>query len=305
MTFDQALLDSEEGFAAANIQIIFDRAAAVDREQRRVVLDGGGELPYDKLLLATGANAFCPVPQKEGGLPVRTLRTKADAMELDRLIGAAGTAAVLGGGILGIEAALAIRARGLEVTVIERSDRILSIQGDQAASQRLRAHLEGLGVRVLVNSGVEDTDGGAIILQGGARLEADFLARLHRRAQRAVHCARVRPGCEPRRDRGPDHAHERPHIYAAGDCAEFGGKVAGLWSAALAQGRTAGLAMAGAAAAYAPSCPRRRWRTVRSNSFQRVRSAAARTSAFCWTTLRQTYTRRCTLTATSSAALCS
>ena len=46
-----------------------------------------------------------------------------------------------------------------------------------------------------------------------------------------------------------------PHIYAAGDCAEFGGKVAGLWSAALAQGRTAGLAMAGAAAAYAPIVP--------------------------------------------------
>ncbi len=255
MTFDQALLDSEEGFAAANIKIIFDRAAAVDREQRRVVLDGGGELPYDKLLLATGANAFCPIPQKEGGLPVRTLRTKADAMELDRLIGAAGTAAVLGGGILGIEAALAIRARGLEVTVIERSDRILSIQGDQAASQRLRAHLEGLGVRVLVNSGVEDTDGGAIILQGGARLEADFL----------LVCTGVRSELSIARACGLDVNRgvivdqtmrtSDPHIYAAGDCAEFGGKVAGLWSAALAQGRTAGLAMAGAAAAYAPIVP--------------------------------------------------
>ncbi len=76
MTYDQALLDTEAGFAGAEIQIVYDKAAAVDRAQKRVSLAGGGELSYDKLLLATGANAFCPIPQKEGGLPVRTLRTK-------------------------------------------------------------------------------------------------------------------------------------------------------------------------------------------------------------------------------------
>ena len=255
MTYDQALLDTEAGFAGAEIQIVYDKAAAVDRAQKRVSLAGGGELSYDKLLLATGANAFCPIPQKEGGLPVRTLRTKADAEEIDRLIGGSRTAAVLGGGILGIEAALAMRARGLEVTVIERSGRILSIQGDPAASQRLQEHLEGLGIRVLVDSGVEDTDGAGVFLRGGAHLDADFL----------LVCTGVRSeltlarGCGLEVNRGvlvdETMRTSAPDIYAAGDCAEFGGRVAGLWSAALAQGRTAGLAMAGAQAEYAPIVP--------------------------------------------------
>jgi len=169
------------------------RVTGIDRARREVVVDDGGVLPYDVLILATGSAPFVPAVPGTGLAGVFVYRTIED---LDGIIAHAGgvrCAAVIGGGLLGLEAARAVHDAGLETHVIEVAPRLMPRQLDATASELLERSVRALGVHVHVDQrivrlagekavrGVELADGstieaGLVIVSAGIR-PRDELAR--------------------------------------------------------------------------------------------------------------------------------
>ena len=150
----------------------------LDREAKAVVLAGGETLPYDRLIIASGARARrIPLP----GLDldgVLALRTAADADQLKAALGPGKRVAVIGGGYIGLEAAASARALGAEVVVIEREPRVLARVACEALSTFFQDYHRAHGVRFVVNAGVEAIVGGdgraaAVKLAGAELIEAD------------------------------------------------------------------------------------------------------------------------------------
>ena len=140
-------LAHEEWYAENGITLyVGDRATSVDRRRRLVTSQQGREVEYDAVVLATGSAPFVPcVPgvDKKGVFVYRTIE------DLERILAYAGTAtraAVIGGGLLGLEAAKAVRDLKLETHVVELAPRLMPRQVDDAGGRILRDKIEGLGV---------------------------------------------------------------------------------------------------------------------------------------------------------------
>jgi len=217
-----------------------DPVVHIDRRRRIVRARSGAEVPYDRLLLATGSKpVILPVPGTE--LPgVVTFRDLAD---VDAMLEAARTyrkAVVIGGGLLGLEAAHALVRRGMEVTVVHLLATLMERQLDEAAGALLRSSLEARGLkfhmpaktRAIVGSGRVR----GVQFEAGAQLEADLV----------VMAAGIRPNIELasqaglRCERGVlvDDTLQTydPSIYAVGECVQHRnstfGLVAPLWEQA-------------------------------------------------------------------------
>ena len=153
------------------VRLVLDTpVAAVDRSRRTVTLGSGEEVAFDVLVLATGAGPFVPpVPGRDlaGCFVYRTIE------DLEAIRDAATTArvgAVIGGGLLGLEAANALVQLGLETHVVEMAPRLMPVQLDQTAGGTLVRHIEQLGVTVhtgAATSAVRDSGSGAV---GGLEL---------------------------------------------------------------------------------------------------------------------------------------
>jgi assimilatory nitrate reductase electron transfer subunit len=132
-------------------------ATSIDRESRVVTADDGSAHPYDHVVLATGAAArIPPIPglrTADGGLPagVHALRTLDDAREIVAATVNSPRAVVVGGGVLGLEAAVGLAGRGLSVTLVHNVQSIMERQLDPEAADVVRVGLEGQGVTVLPN----------------------------------------------------------------------------------------------------------------------------------------------------------
>lgn len=131
------------------------RAVGVDRAARRVRCDDGRAVPYDVLVLATGAAPVLPPLRglsdgAGGALPagVHAFRTLADCLALAEAATAGTAAVVVGGGLLGVSAARALALRGARVVLAQQGERLMERHLDPAASGLLRGHLEELGVEV-------------------------------------------------------------------------------------------------------------------------------------------------------------
>ncbi|HEY0945204.1 MAG TPA: FAD-dependent oxidoreductase [Opitutaceae bacterium] len=120
----------------------------IDRENRCVELANGESLPYDRLVLATGSRPFVPPLRGAGRDGVFVYRTIEDLEAIRACARVSRRAAVLGGGLLGLEAAKALLDLGLEVTVLERGPGLMARQLTPDAAALLRAKIEALGVRV-------------------------------------------------------------------------------------------------------------------------------------------------------------
>ncbi len=212
-------------------------------------------LPYTKLLLATGSQPFNPVKSLPGAVPVHTLRSYEDAVALG-VLSEGRRAVVVGGGILGLEAARALHVRGASVTIVELASRILSIQADAAVSAALTAALDEAGISVITGKSVASATATGVVLSDGAEFTTDFVvASLGVRSDTALALA---IGLDLSRGIVVNDFMHTSHadIWAAGDCAEYHQSVLALAGTAMAMGEVAGASMAGdEGAPYVPFVP--------------------------------------------------
>lgn len=218
---------------------------AIDRDARTVALGTGQPLPYDRLILATGSSASLPPIEGIEQRGVFAVRSADDAGALRAYVQRrrSRSALVLGGGLLGLEAAYALHRLGLRVRVIHRAPALLTGQLDAHGGELLARYFEGLGIGVELDAATTLIEGGGtaegLTLADGRTLPLDVL----------VVCAGIRANVELARAAGLEVnrgvvVDERmrtsdPLIYAAGDVAELPGQIAGLWPIAVAQAEVA------------------------------------------------------------------
>uniref|UniRef100_UPI001552A811 NAD(P)/FAD-dependent oxidoreductase n=1 Tax=Mangrovicoccus sp. HB161399 TaxID=2720392 RepID=UPI001552A811 len=209
-----------------------ERVTAIDRA-RKVVTGEKGETPYDKLVIATGAAPFI-VPLPGHDLPgVIGFRDMEDAGAMIAAASVPGSAAVvIGGGLLGLEAAAALRLRGMEVTVLHNSGHLMNRQLDEAAGYLLEKDLKRRGIRVITRAGTERIEGDGkvekVVLADGTEIPAGLV----------VMSAGIRPRAELGTAAGLEMGRaikvdarmqsSDPDIFAVGECVEFEGNLFGL-----------------------------------------------------------------------------
>ncbi|MCF8479685.1 MAG: nitrite reductase large subunit NirB [Rhodospirillum sp.] len=248
-TFEEIVLNDLDWYAANGIELIGgDPVTCIDRDARVVRSAGGVERPYDRLLLATGSNPIViPIPGHD--LPgVVTFRDVDDVEVMLKAAESGGHAVVIGGGLLGLEAANGLRARGMSVTVLHLMDHLMERQLDPSAGHLLREELERRGMTVLTGADTASITGtdrvGMVHLKDGTSLPADLVVMavgIRPNARLAQTC-----GLEVNRGILVDDmmTTSDPEILALGECVEHRGVchglVAPIWEMAKAVG--AGLA---------------------------------------------------------------
>jgi len=257
-TLDEIEVNPLGWYAEHDVRLIVGtRATAADRAARTVALADGTSLPYDKLLLATGSRPLAPPIPGLGFPNVRAFRDIADAQAMIAAAQRGGRAVVIGGGLLGLEAAWGLKRRGMAVTLVHLMPTLMERQLDIAAGELLRRDLETRGIAFFTNSQTEEIVGNdraeAVMLADGRRIPADFV----------VLAIGIRPNIDLARAAdlevnrgilvGDDMATSDPDIYAVGECIEHNGQVFGLVAPIWDQAKVAGARLAGdEAAVYVP-----------------------------------------------------
>jgi nitrite reductase (NADH) large subunit len=212
-----------------------ERAVSIDRQNRRVVTSTGRELDYDKLVLATGSYPFVPPIPGRDRKDCFVYRTIEDLIAIRDASRNARSGVVIGGGLLGLEAAKALVDLGLETHVVEFAPRLMAVQVDEGGGRVLRRHIESLGVRVHCGKSTTAIEAGeqhqhVLRFADGEAVEADVV----------VFSAGIRPQDALARasgiETGPrggividNHcATSDPDILAIGECALWQGKLFGL-----------------------------------------------------------------------------
>lgn len=246
------ILSDEEMLRRMNIEPFFGiKVAAVDRAGHRIRLDDGKEFEYDKLVFATGANAFVPPVKGLDRVDSYTLRTLEDARRIVARAGEANPSAlVIGGGLLGLEIAWALRQRGFAVTVAECMNRLLPRQLNEAQSAILLRKLSGLNLEIRLNvslQAVEPCGKGQVLAHFSDGTDSGCSLLLFSAGIRSQIALAQEAGLETGRAIKVDHQLRTsdPDIYAAGDCAELDGVTPGLWLAARDQGMALGKILTG------------------------------------------------------------
>jgi nitrite reductase (NADH) large subunit len=233
------------------------RVVGVDRARRIVTTSTGSELTYDALVLATGSYPFVPpIPGRD--LPgCFVYRTVDDLMAIELWGARSRVGAVVGGGLLGLEAANALRSMGLETHVVEFAPRLMPVQLDDAGGAVLRGRIEELGVKVHT-----DMELIAIAAEAG-ELQLQFAAGDSFGADLVVFSAGIRPRDDLARtiglevgERGGVVVDEEcrtsdPHIYAIGECALANGRIYGLVAPGYEMARTVADRLVGRDATFA------------------------------------------------------
>lgn len=239
-------------YAARRINTVFARATTVNRETRQVRLNSGESLPYDALVIATGARGNIPEARGNDRQNVFALRTLAD---IDRLAAYTGPVVIVGDGLLGLEAAWHLSRSGRAVTIIGRNDRLLSRQLDKEGSVFFLRLVEEAGVHVALNGELTLIDEQRAVLADGRAFEA--AAVVFAAGIKSVTNLAAPLGLEVGRAIRVDERMQcsQAGVYAAGDCAELAGHTAGLWTVSNAQGAVAGANAAGGDRIYQPEAP--------------------------------------------------
>jgi len=244
-------------YAEKKIEIILGcEAAEIDRAAGRVRAADGRTFPYDRLVLACGAEPFVPPIAGVDRPGVFRVRERRDADAILAWTTRAERVAVIGGGILGIETAAALRRRGLAPTVIETGDWLLRRQIDADAARILTGHLRTTGIATRTGRTVAEIDGDvaarSVVLGDGERIEAGLV--IISAGIRANTDLAARAGLAAGRFIETDAAlrTQDPAIFAAGDVAIADGRTYGIWPAAVLEGRVAGGNAAGANMLFGP-----------------------------------------------------
>ncbi len=239
-------LASEDFFAQHGIEIYLgDKAVAIDRQQKTVTSAKGVVLSYDKLVLATGSYPFVPPVPGHDRPQCLVYRTIEDLEAIKAAAVKSKIGAVVGGGLLGLEAAKALRDLGLETHVVEFAPRLMAVQLDDGGGAMLKRKIENIGVTVHLNKNTTLIDDGERCLHkmnfaDGEVLETDIV----------LFSAGIRPRDELARACGLEigqrgaivinnHCQTSdPDIYAIGECALWNGQIFGLVAPGYAMARS-------------------------------------------------------------------
>jgi nitrite reductase (NADH) large subunit len=232
------------------------QVTAVDPVAKAVILTDGEGLGYDRLLLATGSTPIKPAITGLDGPGVFTLRTWDDALVIRRAAKEGQQAVILGGGRVGMKSAFALRALGLEVTVIELLGRIVPQQLDDVGASIFAGFIEKAGIRLRLGQTFREVihERGklaGVVLDDGTRLAADLIvvATGVRANVELAQAASLAVGQGVQVDEGMRTS--VPGVYAAGDVVETTDAVtgqpivSGIWTSAVGMGACAGENMAG------------------------------------------------------------
>ena len=260
MTCESISIKKDIWFKENDIKLMLNKLVSkIDSSNKRLVFNDGDELEYTKLIIATGSEAFIPPfagRDKEG---VFTLRYAKDIEVIKKYVKGRKTAAVIGGGILGLEIANELNSLGLKVTVIELAKRILPMQLDEEASKLYEDIIEKAGIvikkglaskKILGNESVK-----GVLLDNGDIVDANLVV--------------VSTGIKPNTQITEGNSIETNRaivvnnkmetsvkdIYACGDCAEYNGINYALWREAMEQGKVAGINAAGGSSEYETIIP--------------------------------------------------
>ncbi len=242
---EQALpLKPMEWYAQQRIDLVVGEAVAIEREARRVKLQDGATVPYERLILANGAHPFVPPLPGATRAGVVTLRTLGDARHILGQLRPGSRCVCIGGGLLGLETAAALQRRGAAVTVLEGFGWLLPRQLPRQGGILLQELVEARDIGVCCDAQVKE-------LCGDERVQSVRLANGREfPCELVVLTVGVRPNSFLARAAGlavgsgvtvdDRMLSSDPAIFAAGDVAEHHQVVYGIWPAAYAQGVVAG-----------------------------------------------------------------
>ena len=218
-------------------------------DQKRILLADDTEVPYDRLLLATGGVSFVPPIEGAEKKGVFTLRTLDDALAIREYAARCQEAVVIGGGLLGLEAARGLKVLGLSVTTLEFSPRLLPRQLDDEGGAIFRRLIEGLGVGVALKAETKAILGNGevrgVVLRDGREFPAQMV--LIATGVRSNAGLAAEAGLQVERGVVVDERmlSDAPNIYSAGDAASFRGRSWGIIPVARSQALVAAANMAG------------------------------------------------------------
>ena len=233
------------------------RAVEIDTRQRFVRLRGGAKLGYGKLVIATGSEAV-RLPMPGADLPgVLTFRDKSDVATLLERARPGARAVVIGGGLLGLEAAYGLMKAGMHVSLVHLMDRLMERQLDARAGELLKQAIEARGIEVVLNAESEAIQGrrkvAGLRLKDGRNIAADLVVM----AVGIRPCVQLARGAGLDVGRGivvgDDLATSTPDVYALGECAEHRGVCYGLVEPAYEQARVLAGNLAGESVRYTGS----------------------------------------------------
>lgn len=232
-TIDDIILNERDWYKENDIELTTgDPVVEINRAARKVVTQSGDELEYDRLLLATGSNPFIiPVPghDKSGVIGFR------DIADVDAMLAASKEykkAVVIGGGLLGLEAANGLMKNGMDVTVVHLMDKLMERQLDAPAAALLKASLEEKGMTFLMEASTTEILGNGRVtgvrFANGDEMEADLV----------VMAVGIRPNIQLAQDAGI-HCERGvvvndtmqtfdPRVYAVGECVQHRNECYGL-----------------------------------------------------------------------------
>jgi nitrite reductase (NADH) large subunit len=217
------------------------RIVDVDMEEQMVLGDDGSVAEFDKLLLATGSSSFLPPIEglnKTGVYPWRNLD---DTRALLAYARPGVKAVVIGGGLLGLEAARGLQVQGCDVTVVHLMDRLMDRQLDHTGSGYLKAKIERMGIKVLLDKATSEITGDGYVqgvrFKDGEEIEAEIV----------VVAAGIRPNIDLAKKMGIEVKRgivvndfmetSHPKVFAVGECVEHRGSVYGLVAPLMEQGK--------------------------------------------------------------------
>ncbi|WP_095588128.1 nitrite reductase large subunit NirB [Actibacterium ureilyticum] len=234
-TFDEIVTHTAEWYEENGVTCRFgEKVVAIDKAAKTVTAENGDVLPYDKLLIGTGSNPFIiPLPghDLDGVIAYRDLEDTNKMIALGEKSDA--KAVVIGGGLLGLEAAAGLKLRGVDVTVVHIMGHLMERQLDEAAGYLLRKALVDRGIKVMCSANSKEIVGkdgkvAALMLDDGTELPCDLL----------VMAVGIRPNVALAAENGlatgrgihvDDHmVTSDPDILAVGECVEHDGAIFGL-----------------------------------------------------------------------------
>ena len=231
-TYEEIVTHDDSWYATHGVTCRFaEPVLGIDRDNKQLIARDG-PVPYHKLVIATGSAPFIiPVPGKD--LPgVITYRDLDDTNAMIDASVAGGKAVVIGGGLLGLEAAAGLAERGMDVTVVHLMGHLMERQLDEAAGYLLRKDLEKRGIKIKTNASTKEilgeTRAEGVLLEGDETLAADLV----------VMAVGIRPETRLAADAQLDVARgiavnaqmqtSDPDVFAVGECVEFDGNLFGL-----------------------------------------------------------------------------